>query len=84
VTVALVVGVVALNALLAQTAFAVHGMQSRVSSLQEQRDVLATQAAELSSPSRIAKWASRYHMVLPTTVVILHVPTASSRTVGAP
>ena len=84
VTVALVVGVVALNALLAQTAFAVHGMQSQVSDLHEQRDVLATQAAELSSPSRIAKWASRYHMVLPTTVVILHVPTAPSRTLGAP
>jgi len=83
VTVALVVGVVALNALLAQTAFAVHGMQSRISNLQEQRDVLATAAAELSSPSRIAKWASRYHMVLPATVVILHAPTPSSRTVGA-
>jgi len=83
VTVTLVVGVVAINALLAQTAFAVHGMQSRVSSLQDQRDVLATQAAGLSSPSRIAKWASRYHMVLPATVVILHAPTPSSRTVGA-
>ena len=84
VTVALVVGVVALNALLAQTAFAVHGMQSRVSDLQDQQDVLATQVAELSSPSRIAKWASRYHMVLPSTVVILHVPASSSATMGSP
>jgi cell division protein FtsL len=79
-----VVGVVAVNALLAQTAFAVHEVQSQVSQLQDRRDVLATQVAELSSPSRIARWASRYHMVLPTTVVILHAPARAARSVGAP
>ena len=74
VIVLLVVGVVALNALFAQTAFAVHSMQTHVSALNEQHDVLETDAARLSSPSRIATWAERYQMVLPDNVVILRVP----------
>jgi len=74
VVVALVVGVVALNALFAQTAFAVHAMQGQVAGLGERNDVLSNQAAQLSSPSRIAAWAAGYQMVAPGTVVILHVP----------
>jgi cell division protein FtsL len=74
VIIALVVGVVALNALFAQTAFAVHSMQTRVTELGEQHDVLANEAAELSSPSRIAMWAELSQMVLPEKVVILRVP----------
>jgi cell division protein FtsL len=74
VIVALVLGVVAMNALFAQTAFAVHSVQTRVSDLGEQHDVLATDVARLSSPSRIAAWAERYQMVLPDNVVILRVP----------
>jgi hypothetical protein len=69
-----VVGVVALNALFAQTAFAVHSMQTRVSELGEEQDVLAMRAAQLSSPSRIATWAELSQMVLPDNVVILRVP----------
>jgi cell division protein FtsL len=74
VIIVLVLGVVAMNALFAQTAFAVHSTQTRVSELAEQHDVLATDAARLSSPSRIAAWAERYQMVLPDDVVILRVP----------
>ena len=74
VIVALVLGVVAMNALFAQTAFAVHSLQTRVTDLGEQHDVLATDVARLSSPSRIAAWADRYQMVLPDNVVILRVP----------
>jgi cell division protein FtsL len=74
VIVTLVIGVVAVNALFAQTAFAVHSLQSRVTELSEQHDVLATTAARLSSPSRIASWAERYHMVSPDDVIILRVP----------
>jgi cell division protein FtsL len=74
VIVVLVVGVVALNALFAQTAFAVHSTQTQLSDLAEQHDVLATEEAQLSSPGRIAVWAERYHMVLPDNVVILRVP----------
>jgi cell division protein FtsL len=74
VIVLLVLGVVAMNAMFAQTAFAVHSMQTRVTELAEQHDVLATDVARLSSPSRIATWAERYQMVLPDDVVILRVP----------
>lgn len=77
-TVILVVGVVALSALDAQTAFSVHSLEGRVSALRDQRDVLATRAAELSSPSRIALWAKRYRMVLATDVVILRVRGSTS------
>ena len=74
VIIALVVGVVALNALFAQTAFAVHSMQTQVTELGEQHDVLAMKAAQLSSPSRIATWAELSQMVLAENVVILRVP----------
>ena len=74
VIVLLVVGVVAVNALFAQEAFAVHSMQAHVAALNEQHDVLATDAARMSSPSRIAAWAERYQMVLADNVVILRVP----------
>jgi cell division protein FtsL len=74
VIVVLVVGVVAVNALFAQTAFAVHSMQTHLIELSEQHDVLATEEARLSSPGRIAEWAQRYRMVLPDNVVILRVP----------
>jgi hypothetical protein len=60
--------------LFAQKAFAVHSMQTHVTALDKQHDVLATDAARLSSPSRIATWAARYQMVLPVNVVILRVP----------
>lgn len=74
VVVTFVVGVVALNALFAQTAFAVHAMQGQVADLGRRDDVLSNEAAQLSSPSRIAAWAARYQMIAPGTVVILHVP----------
>lgn len=73
VVVLLVIGVVALNAMFAQTAFAVHETQARVTDLREQRAVLATDAARLSSPGRIADWAAAYQMVPARDIVILHV-----------
>jgi cell division protein FtsL len=84
VIVLLVVGVVALNALFAQEAFAVHSMQTHVAALNEQHDVLATDAARLSSPSRIATWAEGYHMVLADNVVILRVPHFGRTPLGGP
>jgi cell division protein FtsL len=81
--VALVVGVVALNALFAQTAFAVHAVQGQVADLAHRNDELSDQAAQLSSPSRIAEWASRYQMVAPGTVVILHVPRLTRSRTGS-
>jgi cell division protein FtsL len=84
VIVMLVIGVVAVNALFAQTAFAVHSLQSRVTELAEQHDVLATSAARLSSPSRIASWAERAHMVAPDDVIILRVPGFGRRSPETP
>jgi len=84
VIVLLVLGVVAMNALFAQTAFAVHSTQTRVTELTEQHDVLATDVARLSSPSRIAAWAARYQMVLPDDVVILRVPRFRRAPSGTP
>ena len=84
VIVTLVLGVVAVNALFAQTAFAVHSLQSRVTDLSEQHDVLASTAARLSSPSRIASWAERYHMVSPDNVIILRVPRFGRRAPETP
>jgi cell division protein FtsL len=74
VIVVLVLGVVTMNALFAQTAFAVHSTQTRVAELAEEDVVLATDVARLSSPSRIAEWAAHFRMVLPDDVVILRVP----------
>ena len=82
IVVLLVIGVVALNAMFAQTAFAVHETQARVAGLQEQRAVLATEAARLSSPGRIADWAAAYQMIPAGDVVILHV--SHARPTGAP
>ena len=84
VIVTLVLGVVAVNALFAQTAFAVHSLQSRVTDLSEQHDGLATTAARLSSPSRIAAWAERYPMVSPDNVIILRVPRFGRRAPETP
>ena len=84
VIVMLVLGVVAVNALFAQTAFAGHSLQSRVTELSEQHDVLATSAARLSSPSRIASWAERAHMVAPDDVIILRVPGFGRRSPETP
>jgi cell division protein FtsL len=84
VIVALVLGVVAMNALFAQKAFAVHSLQTRVTDLGEQHDVLATDVARLSSPSRIAAWAELYQMVMSDNVVILRVPGFGRVTSEAP
>ncbi len=83
VVIGLVIGVVALNALFAQTALAVHSTQTQVASLNQQQDMLATRAAGLSSPSRIATWAKRYQMVVPDTVVILRVPRLTRSPAGS-
>jgi len=74
VVVLLIVGVVALNALFAQTAFAVHATQKRLGDLEGRQGVLANEAARLSSPGRIAEWAARYRLVPPNEVVILRAP----------
>ena len=72
----LIVGVVTLNALLAQTAFQMQAEQDRVETLQRDAVLLTEQAARLSSPGVVATWARRHDMVTPAPgeVHILRVP----------
>ena len=72
----LVVGVVALNALLAQTAFHMREAEARVADLQRANVRLTDEAARLSSPVEVATWARRHGMVTPAagSVHVLQVP----------
>jgi cell division protein FtsL len=73
VVIALVVGVVALNAFLAQTSFQAAALQTQLSTLSDRYRALTDEAARLSSPSRVASWAGQHHMVVPEEVHILRV-----------
>ena len=73
VVITLVVGVVALNAFLAQTSFQATAMQTQLASLSDRYRSLTDEAARLSSPSRVASWAEQHHMVVPEEVHILRV-----------
>jgi hypothetical protein len=72
----LVVGVVTLTALLAQTAFHLRETQGRLGGLEERQVMLTDQVAHLSSPGAVAKWARQHDMVMPAAgdVHILPVP----------
>ena len=62
---ALIVGVVALNALLAQAAFATRATQTRLDDLRREQIQLTDEAARRSSPVLVATWARRHDMVIP-------------------
>jgi hypothetical protein len=74
VVIAMVVGVVALNAMLAQTAFAMHAAREDLAGLTERHEVLVKQLATASAPDRLADWARTQGMVPPARVEILPVP----------
>ena len=73
---ALVVGVVTLNALLAQAAFQMQEAEARVADLRRTGVQLTEEAARLSSPVLVATWARRHGMTSPDPgeVHILRVP----------
>jgi hypothetical protein len=72
----LIVGVVTLNALLAQAAFQMRTAQDRIATLHRDAETLTDEAARLSSPVVVATWARRHDMVTPAPgeVHILRVP----------
>jgi cell division protein FtsL len=72
----LVVGVVAVNALVVNATYQLRGVQQQVRSLSEDSEDLQIQVAHRSSPSRIATWAYDHGMILPAPqdVVPLAVP----------
>jgi cell division protein FtsL len=75
---ALVLGLVALQALLAQESFKIDDLQSRLDRLTQLNEEYGLAAARLGSPSRIAAEARNLGMTLPAGgIVVLHVPGGS-------
>lgn len=72
----MVLGFVALNALLAQSSFRVDDLEQRVGVLTQENLELTRQQAALSAPGRIAAWARSHGMRLPDEIRFLHVPAA--------
>lgn len=72
----LIVGVVALNAFLAQAAFQMRSAEGRLEELRGDQLRLTDQAARLSSPVLVAAWARQHDMVTPAPgeIHILRVP----------
>ncbi len=69
---AMVLGIVSLNALLAQTSFHIDELERRVAELSQQNVELVRERAHLSAPGRIAEWARRNGMRLPDDIRSLH------------
>jgi hypothetical protein len=72
----LIVGVVALNAFLAQAAFQMRSAEGRLTDLRRDQLRLTDEAARRSSPVMVAAWARQHDMVTPAAgdVHILRVP----------
>ena len=81
----LVLGLVTLNAFVAQSSFRIDHLQARVDEQSQRYLALERQAAHLSAPGRIAAWAGRHDMRTPDEISVLHVsrPRDSGRG-GAP
>lgn len=78
----MVVGIVSVSALLVQGSFRVDELNGRISALQEEREVLTEDVAELSSPTRVQVWARQAGLVMPENVVVLRVPPVSTSSPG--
>lgn len=72
----MILGLVALNALLAQSSFRVDDLERRMVALSQDHLELVHEQATLSAPGRIAAWARRHGMRLPDDIRFLHVPPA--------
>jgi len=68
----MVLGIVTLNALLAQTSFRVDEVERRIDELSQEHLELVREQAQLSAPGRIAEWARRNGMRLPDDIRSLH------------
>ena len=71
----LLVMLVCVQVMLAQTSFHASELHDRIAQLSEQYEVMSAQAAQLSAPGRIAEWALAHGMVQAdgSHTVILHV-----------
>ena len=69
----LVLGLVTLNAFVAQSSFRIDHLQARVDEQSQRYLALERQAAHLSAPGRIAAWAGRHEMRTPDEISVLQV-----------
>lgn len=76
----IVVGIVALNAMVVNTTYRIESAQQTLDDLHEQQATLSIEVATLSAPSNIAAWAATQRMVRPDPrdVVVLKVPGAEA------
>ena len=76
VVVPMIVGLVALSAVLAQTSFTVDALTTRVNTLDQKRAELRKEVAVFSAPDRVSTWALKQGMVPPDphNVHVLHPP----------
>jgi cell division protein FtsL len=68
----MILGLVTLNALLAQSSFRVDDLQGRIEALSQENLALTHEQAALSAPGRIAAWARAHGMRLPDDIRFLH------------
>ena len=66
------IGIVSLNALLAQTSLRIDEAERRIEELSREHLTLVHEQARLSAPGRIAAWARRNGMRLPDDIRSLH------------
>jgi cell division protein FtsL len=78
----IVLGIVSLNVLVAQTSFRIDTAEQRVAELSRERVDLQRRQATLSAPGRIADWAARHGMRLPDDIRSLHAPSDPSAPAG--
>jgi cell division protein FtsL len=80
----LVLGLVTLNAFVAQSSFRIDHLRARVDEQSQRYQALERQAAHLSAPGRIAAWALRHAMRTPEDISVLHVsgPHSSAQASG--
>jgi cell division protein FtsL len=72
----MILGLVTLNALLAQSSFRIDELEQKVTALKQENVELTHEQAALSAPGRIAAWARRHGMRLPDEIQFLHVSKA--------
>jgi cell division protein FtsL len=76
----MVLGLVALNAVLAQASFKIDDLQTKVAHLSQSNQDLSLEAARLASPARIAQEARNFGLTLPQEgIQVLHVPSGGPR-----
>lgn len=78
----MILAIVTLNVLLAQTSFRMDAAQERIDRLTQEQVDLVRHQATLSAPGRIAAWARRHDMRLPDDIRFLHVPSTQAVSAG--